>query len=284
MLSLLKKLFGSGAEFYSFESQILDEVITRLAPEAGALLHTQIQAVNKIQRCLDYKKVNLYSIYRGKPNFDDAPHFRNTADEALLASIQLRAPDRQEKMTAEVWLVKGHLFSLIFNKQPRGFFGTKRLEEVQADIAGVKIWLDPMRPVAVADEKLIDASALTGWLREWYDQGRVSELCSPLPDSERAGYLDQIDAALPSDYLEFVMQCEGARLESGIIYGIAAARQVALPSANYYILAEFDDLGVVAVRRGEYSGQLYLLQYDDDSQEMGNVLTRAVVNIDTMRE
>lgn len=280
MLSLLNSLLRGGADFYPLESRILDEVKSRLSAESGAQLQRQIEVINKIQRLSDGKETNLYQMRHGKPAFDDSLRFPYGADEALLASIDLTGPDKRAKLKAEVWLAKGRLFSLVFKKSPKQFFAGMDLKSVQPEIANVKIWFDPMHPSSVTTSAAVDASALSGWLREWHAKGRVTGLHSPLPEAERTAYLEHIDAQLPYDYLNFVAQTEGATLATCVVYGVAKIRQIVWPEANYYLIAEIEELGALAVKEGDRNAELYLLHYEDnDAQPVGTSLPKAIADL-----
>lgn len=280
MFRLLNSLLGGGADFYPLESRILEEVKSRLDTEGSTRLQRQIEVINKIQRLADGKEVNLYQMRHSKPTFDDNLRFPNAADEGLLASVNLAGPDRRTKLRVDVWLAKGRLFSLVFNKPPKQFFAGSNLKTVQPEIADVKIWLDPMRPHSSEADKPVDASALTGWLRKWNAKGFVAGLHDPLQESERAECLARVDAQLPQDYLELVAQTEGANLAICVVYGVAGIRQIVWPEANYYILAEIEGLGALAVKDGDRHAELYLLHYEDnDAESVGTSFQKAVADL-----
>lgn len=283
MYSLSSFLLGGRADFYPLEKRILEEVQSRLHAEGRTRLQRQIEVVNKIQRLSDGKEVNLYQMRHGKQAFDDSLRFPNAADEELLATVTVTGPDQRAKLKAEVWLAKGRLFSLVFNKPPKQFYAGTSLKAVKPEIADVKIWLDPMRPRSAAVGKAVDAFALTGWLREWYARGRVTGLHAPLPEPERAACLVRIDARFPPDYLDVIAQTEGATLPGCVVYGAARIRQVVGPDANYYIVSEIDGLGALAVKDGSRDAGLYLLHYeDDDARPLGQSLRAALADLLTL--
>lgn len=280
MLEQLRALLGGRASFYPFENRILQEVQSRLGDESRTQFERQIRVINKVQRLADGKEVNLYQMRQGKPAFDDSLRFPSAADEELLATVTLSVANSGGKLKAEVWLAKGRLFSLAFNKPPKQFFAGSNLKAVQAEITDVRIWFDPMYPHPVDVNKSGDASMLTGWLREWWSKGYVADLHAPLSPSERATYLARIDAQLPSDYLKLVAQTEGVRLMTLMVSGVAGIRQVVWPETNYYIIAEMEGLGALTVKDGEQSGELYLLHYEDNvARSMGTTFHKAVAEL-----
>lgn len=276
MAGLLNFLMGVRPEFYPFEARIIEEVKSRMDNDGAARLQRQVEVINKIQRLTNGKEVNLYRMRHGKPSFDDTLRFANAADEALLASVNLTGADKRAKLKADIWLAKGRLFSLVFSKPPKLFFAGMDLKSVQPDITDVKIWFDPTQPKPI--DTVVDASALTGWLRDWNAKGIISSLHAPLSESKRSEYLDRVDAQLPPDYLELVSQTEGVHLAGCIVHGISAIRQIALPDASYYTLAELEGLGALAVKDGMSDAELYFLHYEDnDVRPLGKSLQNALV-------
>jgi hypothetical protein len=280
MMGLLDFLLSGRADFYPFEMRIIDAVKSRLDDDAATRLQRQIEVINKIQRLADGKEVNLYQMRGGKAVFDDERRFPDAADEALLASVNLTGPDERANLKAEVWLAKGRLFSLVFNKPPKQFFAGMNLTVAQPPITDVKIWFDPMHPHVPSADKSVDASALRGWLREWHAKGLVADLHAPLPPAECAARIARIDAQLPTDYLELVAQTEGARLAASVVYGVAETRQVVWPEANYYIMAEIEWIGALAVKEGDRNAEIYLLRYDENNvRPVGTSLQKALTDL-----
>lgn len=280
MEGLLNVLMGVRPEFYPFEVRIIEEVKSRMDNDSASRLQRQVEVINKIQRLADGKEVNLYRMLRGKPIFDDTLRFANAGDEALLASVILTGADKRAKLKADIWLAKGRLFSLVFSKPPKLFFAGMNLKSVQPDIIDVRLWFDPTQRTIIDRDSVVDASALTGWLRDWNSKGIISSLHAPLSESQRSEYLDRVDAQLPADYLELVSQTEGVHLAGCIVHGVSKIRQIALPDANYYVLAELEGLGALVVKDGMSDAELYCLHYEDnDVRPVGKSLQNAVVDL-----
>jgi hypothetical protein len=186
------------------------------------------------------------------------------------------------KLKLELWLTKGRLFSLVFNKPPKEFFAGGRLRKVQPTIADVKIWLDPMQSGKAPEKTARQETniSLHGWLGDWQRKGRVSELQVPLPSQDRVAVLERIDAVLPADYLELISQTEGVKLRDCVIHGAGKIRKVVSVDANYYILADTGTDGGLAVKEGDQGGALYALDYESDSvRQIGRSLKDAVAAI-----
>ena len=154
------------------------------------------------------------------------------------------------------------------------------LHRLYQEIEEVKIWFDPTRRQPIDGAKPLDTSALSGWLREWYAKGRATDLRGPLPQTQLAPLLDRIDAQLPSDYLDFVTQTDGARLASCVVvHGLTGIREIVWPNENYYVIAEKTG-HALAVKRGDRTGALYLINNEDDeARPYGKSLEKAVSDL-----
>lgn len=267
---LAATLFGRKASFYPFELVLLQAAEAALGGEAGRRLAAQVVAVNKIQRLGDGREVNLYQMRGGGPAPDPGLAFP-TGEEIKLASAVLAAP-QGGRMKAELWLVRGSLFSLEFSKAPAAFFGPDWKQAVPT-VEEFKLWLDPLQPPQSAA-----APALSGWLAQWQAAGRLTRSHAPLAAQERAQHLARLDAVLPEDYLDLLAQSEGAQFDGWKVLGAAAIRTLELEDGvNYHLLAESEAQGALAVRAGQRDGQLYLLDYEDNTAEAaGNSLRQAL--------
>ncbi|WP_143133410.1 hypothetical protein [Pseudoduganella namucuonensis] len=251
-----------------------------MSDSAGSRLLRQAEVVNKVQRLSNGKEVNLYQIRYGKPAFDDDLRFPNAPDEALLANVTLSRSNSPAKLRAEVWLAKGRLFSLVFNVPPSQFYAGMDLDTLRGEIEDVRICFNPMQPHVVEECEPVDASAFTGWLREWHAQGRVVSLRAPSSQMERETYLGCIDALLPGDYLELLAQTDGARIGVCAVFGVREIRRIVLPDAIFYVLAEVDGVAGLGVKNGGRDATIYRLRYEDgERRAMGSSLQYALINV-----
>jgi len=252
------------------EIKLIDALGAALAPEASRLLVKQVDAVNRVQRHANDKEVNLYQIRRGRVSFEGIPMFPLTTQEAKLGTVTYKVTGESRTRRVDFWLVRGHLFSLQFRESPRG------IDAEQADIRDVKLHADPMVPVAAPQPRPLSAAAMTGWLAEWAHRWQVSDLREPLPPEERAEKLGQIGATVPSDYGELLSQTDGLEIGGCRVYSLSDIREVVMPDATYYILAEMADRGVLALKQGESDGSIYFFAYDANAIPMGILLREAV--------
>lgn len=257
-----RSLFGRGALLHPFEQAAIADVAGRLGAP-GAKLLAQAGAVNEVQRLGTGKEVNLYTLRNGKPAFDDALRFTGLDDDVLLATVMLAASGgARAQLKLELWLANGRLFSLVYDKPPAKVLGAD-LDRAAVSIEDVCVWIDPGRPDAAP---AAGGAGLSGWVAEWRQQGRLTNLRPPLASRQREQLLRTIGARLPADYLEFVAQADGADAGAVRIHGPRAIREVAADRANFYILAEDAHRGL-AVPVGSDTADLVSLDFENDRQE-----------------
>jgi hypothetical protein len=111
MRNLIDKVFGARSRLTELEKLILDSVRERLAEPIVTLWDKQIDAINKVQRLPGGVEVDFYRIKNGRPSFDAKLSFQNKTTELLIAKVQIELTN-MGKMTAQVWCIKGFLFSI----------------------------------------------------------------------------------------------------------------------------------------------------------------------------
>ncbi|HUS12156.1 MAG TPA: hypothetical protein VMZ30_16945 [Pyrinomonadaceae bacterium] len=228
----LSKLFR-GAQLTPLERRVVGVVSAQLGTDARQLFEAQVNPINKIQRHSSGKEVNLYAMRRGKPSIEERFLFP-LRTETLLAKVQLNLGQEKLPLRAEVWLVNGHVFSIHFNKPPA------ETPETEIHVANVEILHDPM----------IAASA------------------GPTSDADRREILlRNIQSKLPDEYLQLVGDGNGLSINDWAVYELQDVRKVVQRDANYYLLAEKEGAGAVAVKEDELSGRIYYLDYGDDRAE-----------------
>jgi hypothetical protein len=123
-------------------------------------------------------------------------------------------------------LYRGRFFGFEFNKPPTPL-------KDGAEILKVEVLFDPMTPTT-------DQAKLRNQLRA------------------------TIDATLPAESLDLVEDREGATINGWRIYDLAHIRKVVQPDRNYYLLAEKEGKGAIAVAEEDQSGELYYLDNEND--------------------
>ncbi len=241
------------------ERRLLDLLQERLSGPARQLLAAQIAQVNLVQRHASDKEVNFYRMRGGRPSFDEAIRLP-LRGEVRLASVRFRPSGEDEPLKADFWLVDGFLFSITFTRGPKGLGPTVIVDDF-------RVLVDPMRPSVGQPSASLDPAVVSGWLREWFETEQPSQVRRPLPAEQRDDILREIQTRLPIDYLEAMAQTNGFRLGPMAVYGLTELRELVLPSDNYWTLAEFEDDGVLVVRRQGRDGALFFVSFDGEHAE-----------------
>lgn len=95
--------------FLTFELEILGAVQGALCAAQRVQFAGQLASVNRVQRLLDWRTIELYSIRWFRVRWPAWVLFSNT-DKFEIASGVLNAPTRSASVT--IWAVGGHIFSL----------------------------------------------------------------------------------------------------------------------------------------------------------------------------
>jgi hypothetical protein len=253
MRSLLPRIFPV---FSPLERFLVSEVENRLEPTAQDLFTRQIRTVNLVQRHAKSREMCCYSMKWGRVQLRKELRFRKTSQELKLASVIFRVPDAEGRTwKAEFELVRGHFFSIVFDKSPEPI---KRTDQI--DVIDVKILADPMEESRdVTPLPLTEVPEFSGWIRDWLEGYVAQEAFERLAKGDRQLLLESIPAKLPADYLELTEQADGLRVEDCSILGLAQAYEIVLDDMSYYVLADVVDKGVLAVpSTGEDESVFYL--------------------------
>jgi hypothetical protein len=110
-------LFRRGTpSFLPLELDILAEVKTLLDPVAADKLRRQISHVNLVQRLDGGRETNAYRLKSGKPVLDEGLALTaTTVEEMQLATFSFTSSSG-EFYSGSVWVVRGQLFTLEFDK------------------------------------------------------------------------------------------------------------------------------------------------------------------------
>ena len=236
-----KILYGSRFQLRPYEQLILDAWREHLSSEAKAILSRQLELLPVLQDQAGGKLVVFFQ--RGEAPYPPLPEevlFPCRLEECIVARIYLEGKDRRGRVhhvRAEIELDYGELSFFIFDKPPK-----KRLiREVR--VKDVKILRDPMEPVT---EETIS------------NEQRIKEKIA------------EIDAKFPDEYLQLIGDKWEVTINEWKILGIRQIWKIPQYDGTYYILAVKQGTGVIGVREGDYSGQLYFIEA---SSECGEEIT-----------
>lgn len=249
------------------EQGVLAEVCRLLAPEASQLLEGQLLTINLVQRHAGGREVCLYPMRRGRPQHNDQLRLPAAQEELKLATVLLE--DQEGLFTAEVHLVRGYVFSIEFTST----ISKARARARNLVIRRTELHLDPMQASATpgdsepatGDEKPLASS----WLSAPAFSSLVCELRPPMPEPDRSQCIGDIDAFLPPSYLEATRVSDGFRVGRTRVLGLREVYSVMLEEGGYYVLAQVDDEGFLAVRTYSRDGAMVLLPFDGPPRAAG---------------
>ena len=251
---------------------MLSEVLGALSEESASLLRKQMQDLSRTQRDSGGGEV-IYRRKRGKGL--RAPEFAAKDAELKFASVRFSIRNQPGIWVSDFFLIGGHLGAAVFTPKPPSIRDDNEVEIKQALIVR-----DPSLPVAPVASKPVARATITlpAWLREFEKAFEVRDLYEPLASDRRRMAVEGITAALPRDYLELMEQTEGLEVGNVGILGLSQVYEVVMPDWTYYLLAEVNSVGMLAVKAHSKDGALYLLKYDGQApwQALGDRLAQAI--------
>jgi len=250
-------LYGGRSSLRSCEQACIDKWRDHLSMEAARILDRQLDRFNLIQHQAGDRLVVFYCITEPSSQaWPDESLFPLRSDEIRVARLKLMVTSRgaSNKLSAEIVLHNGRLSSIEFNKPvPKGEFS----------ILGIDILADPMAQMPATTAPSLTWIEPPEWVREWADRPSFLPM-PPMLAPQRNLILKQIDAKLPSDYLEMLDKINGFRCDLFTVFGPQLVRKEMRSDGNYYVLAEIADGGNIAVAQGCKDGGLKLIERDGD--------------------
>lgn len=239
------------------DKQVLDAVRSRLTPNAQAIWDEQVSSLGRCQ-VIPVLGTEVDYWYRSGESPRSYPHYGR--EERRLATVRFRCDGIEYK--ARVYLVAGHLFSIVYSKDVRRI---RRREDVE--ILSVQLHSDPMEPATPPTElqvvtDLNSFAPLKGWLADWVAEHGVMKIVFPLNPKEREALLRQRRLRLPADYLELLEQCDGFSSQEHSVLGVASMYEVGIGEEVYWLLAERGGAFIVA-KEGDTQPRVYYIHHED---------------------
>lgn len=100
------------------ERTLIDRLAASLDPEAATLIRAQVSAVNLVQRHSQNREVCFYHMEGKHVRWPDELRLPAQAPDAHLATLAFRVATEPEIRKVDFHLVRGILFSLVFDKSP----------------------------------------------------------------------------------------------------------------------------------------------------------------------
>lgn len=111
---VLSLLVGDRPILSDLEKLVLNSIKNSLTSTVIPIWNQQVQTINKVQRLPGSIEVNFYRMKNGKPQFDESLAFPNRTEELHVATVTVQSFDGKT-LIANVWSVKGFLFSIEYN-------------------------------------------------------------------------------------------------------------------------------------------------------------------------
>ena len=126
-MNFAHRFFSRIPKLSEIESRVLKDVECALHHSLRPTFSAQVSKITKIQRLDKGREVDFYFAAG-----DSSPLFQDLAevDELKLASLHIKSVDSGHQARADVWLVRGRLFSIEFNAPPGDLKGERLLSEV----------------------------------------------------------------------------------------------------------------------------------------------------------
>ncbi len=225
----LRLLTSGDSKMRAYEHAAFRRIRNELCDDAKSVLDYQLSKMNLVQRLSNEKEVNLYSMAGPKKPIKLDLLFADQGEERLLATLTIEsASDRKFKITATVWLVRGQIFSLIFDKPPLKLMDDKYI------VSSCCLHIDPMRPNSLEHMAIPGTTPIIDRLNEIYP---VSEITPPLSEKilKNGRSLDSLK--LPLEFRELLCEASSCRIGHWRILG-AEAREVQIDETELLIIAE----------------------------------------------
>jgi hypothetical protein len=258
-------------------------VAARLGPPSAAMLIHQAAMVNRVQRFVDGKEVNLYRMAAFRATFEDSWRFPFSQEEELLAKVELQRAGTSRRLSANLWLARGRLFSIIYDKSPRMAFAAKDLIHLESEIVSVTVcWSRSPKT-----SRIVSSPSPSGQPLQWLDtligEYPQVERRTPRPEAEWSLSLECLRAFLPPDYVSLLSFSDGLLIGRCKLFRPEEVREVVTPSANYLVFGEVEELGVLASKSTIVDSEIYLLPYETDEitalgPSLGKALSRLAGN------
>lgn len=261
---LYYRFFGHN-KLRDYENLCLEGWKKQLSSSALTILNKQLGLFDLVQRLSDDKLVTFHYLKDSSyKSWSDENFFPLKTEEICVASISLRSLLSSQKslIKTKIILHKGRLSSFEFNRAPKTVFD-RNIQSNNIEVATIEVFADPM----LAEDFTHHAPAvkvnLKGWVQELAKKGEIKFLKNPLTKDEQKKFYLQLSTKLPAEYCELISQTEGLRINNCTIYGISEIRTLVWPEANFYILAEIDDVGTIAVKQEDKQGTIYFIHHED---------------------
>jgi hypothetical protein len=132
LTTFIANMFGASKRLSDLERLILDSVRAKLDAPLALIWDKQVLAINKFQRLPEGVEVNFYRMKSGRPSANAELSFPNKTEELQVAKVEIALTNIRQKLVANVWCVKGFLFSIEYEGSVNYFEEAAGLEDATA--------------------------------------------------------------------------------------------------------------------------------------------------------
>ncbi len=272
---ILQWIRGDGDPLYPYEVSMFKEIASSLSHDEQVILMAQVERVNKVQRHAHGKEVNLYQVKHGKPHYDEMFKFSGAEGERKLATVQLGAAGIPSLLKADIWVVSGHVFSIIYSKSPEEFFSLNSLVDADLRVVNKEVYdvKSKRRAVQLTFEHTPEP------LKNWERLGAPCQFYVPLEQKEVVTELAAFSCWFPGDYIELLKYSNGLSFSGGRIHGADRLRIVLGDNKNLCVLAELDNARTVYVATDQNSEDIYISDHsgEEEKKSESNSLLQTVL-------
>jgi hypothetical protein len=197
-MDLIRDLVGRRrSKLTPFERQSPGAVRTPLSRKTRRLLQRQVDEVNKAQRLVRGREVNVYRIRDGMPSNDPSSAFASA-------------------WQVTVYALKGFVFSRVFDPSPEA---PGRKDDVETDGVDVTKRSNARRK-SLRCSPARRQSAILRKAEAWHGKHGATGFRQPLDAAELEAPIQEIPAGLSADYLQFTAQAEGLEVGDWAPHGL----------------------------------------------------------------
>jgi hypothetical protein len=209
------------------ERLVLNKVSSNLPLPAREVFDVQVSSINHVVRHPCGRETNFFILKHGHPCLDERFRFTNR-EEFVLGTVQTSSRNGNLDVRAEVSIVEGLIFSIAFDKKPDAAFLNS--EDIVCDVA---IHCVP----GVASSEV------------------------PIASGKTVTYV--VNSRLPKEYIDLLLSGSVAPINGWVIVKGSRIRKLVHEAGNFYVIAERDQVGALAVREGEDTGAVYFMNLAD---------------------
>ena len=251
---VLELLGLAGGNLRKYEAAVLSSARELISQDARSRMEWQIGDIERIQRIVNDKEVDLYSKSSGAVEL--VRLFASSISEWPMAMIFCELPHCPSPVRVTVWVVDGRVFSMIFSQSPTA--------SGECRIIGSELLYDPTIETGGASVPTILNTEIESWgLNSAVSQIDISTIRPPLQFRLQERFILPGGHCIPHDYRELMQRTNGFRIGTWRIAGLPL-REVAMEDSNLFLLAESTEPQILCAMDSDRSRNTYLWNLEEN--------------------